>query len=114
LRVTADSENFNGFEGTVCDVAKVALAVCLLVFATDFLAVGRRVFEGCAFADVFDRARGAFPDDGPAGFLAAFFGDFLRVFLDIRLPFVAFGGSIMGIFAGLVREPRIGSAAGQG
>jgi hypothetical protein len=36
--------------------------------------------------------------------LTAFLGDFLRVFLDIRLPFVAFGGSIMGIFAGLVRR----------
>jgi len=26
-------------------------------------------------------------------------GDFLRVFLDIRLPFVAFGGSIIGVAA---------------
>ena len=29
--------------------------------------------------------------------LAAVLGDFLRVFLDIRLPFDAFGGSIIGI-----------------
>jgi hypothetical protein len=29
--------------------------------------------------------------------LAAVLGDFLRVFLDIRLPFDAFGGSIIGL-----------------
>jgi membrane-bound metal-dependent hydrolase YbcI (DUF457 family) len=32
-----------------------------------------------------------------AAFAAGVLGDFLRVFLDIRLPFVAFGGSIMGL-----------------
>jgi hypothetical protein len=34
------------------------------------------------------------------------FEEFLRVFLDIRLPFVAFGGSIMGILGGVAQiEP---------
>jgi hypothetical protein len=37
--------------------------------------------------------------------LGDFLGDFLRVFLDIRLPFVAFGGSIKGI-AGLALASR--------
>ena len=40
---------------------------------------------------------------------AATLGDFLRVFLDIRLPFVAFGGSIIGVLR--VSRGRIGFAA---
>ena len=51
------------------------------------------VFVRGVLADVTDRAPGRLAEAG--------LGDFLRVFLDIRLPFVAFGGSIMGI-AGLV------------
>jgi hypothetical protein len=31
------------------------------------------------------------------GFLEGVLGDFLRVFLDIRLPFVAFSGSIIAL-----------------
>ena len=49
----------------------------------------------------------------PAGFEAGVLGDFLRVFLDIRLPFVAFGGSIMGVLRGLSRDAGTGPAAGQ-
>jgi hypothetical protein len=33
-------------------------------------------------------------------------GDFLRDFLDIRLPFVAFGVSIMGVLRVLAGEPE--------
>jgi hypothetical protein len=40
-------------------------------------------------------------------------GDFLRVFLDIRLPFVAFGGSIMGYCGVFSRQAGTGPAAGQ-
>jgi hypothetical protein len=40
-------------------------------------------------------------------------GDFLRVFLDIRLPFVAFGGSIMEVLRVLSRQAGIEPAAGQ-
>jgi hypothetical protein len=54
----------------------------------DFFAVVLRVLAAGVLADDFNGARVAFPE----GVL----GDFLRVFLDIRLPFVAFGGSIIG------------------
>jgi hypothetical protein len=50
-------------------------------------------------ADVFAAVRPApVPDFLAAvfgGFLEGVLGDFLRVFLDIRLPFVAFSGSII-------------------
>jgi hypothetical protein len=38
---------------------------------------------------------------------------FFCVFLDIRLPFVAFGGSINGKPAGLILSARIEPTAGQ-
>src|SRR5882757_2020698 len=44
--------------------------------------------------DVFKVARPAVLAAALRGFLEGFEGDFLRVFLDIRLPFVAFGGSL--------------------
>jgi hypothetical protein len=34
------------------------------------------------------------------------FKDFLRDFLDIRLPFVAFGGSIIAVLRGLSGKPE--------
>ena len=40
-------------------------------------------------------------------------GDFLRVFLDIRLPFVAFGGSIMGYCGSCPGKPESSRPAGQ-
>jgi hypothetical protein len=68
----------------------------LTVFLAGFLAVlltlAGRAFV-CGFFDGFSAGvRAALRAVGSA--------DFLRVFLDIRLPFVAFGGSIKGI-AGL-------------
>jgi hypothetical protein len=92
------ADDFNVFEGALCDALGEALAVGLLVFATVFLAAGLRAFAGGVFDDVFDRARVAFP----IGVLE----DFLRVFLDIRLPFVAFSGSTIRILA--ARVPRLG------
>jgi hypothetical protein len=44
-------DDFNGFDGSLCDVLGVA---CLFVFLFDVLAVARRVFEGAVFADVID------------------------------------------------------------
>jgi hypothetical protein len=44
-------DDFNGFDGSSCDVLGVA---CLFVFLLDVLAVARRVFEGAVFADVID------------------------------------------------------------
>jgi hypothetical protein len=77
----------------------------LVAFVRDLLGPAGRVFEGERFADVAGFAR--------AVLRAGVFGDFLRVFLDIRLPFVAFGGSIMGILRVLSRQVA-SSAAGQG
>jgi hypothetical protein len=88
---------FNGFDGAVCDVPEGVLAGLLVALRSAFRAGVGRVFEGGFFAAVFDRARVAFPVDS--------LGDFLRVFLDIRLPFVAFGGSIMGYCGSCPVEP---------
>jgi hypothetical protein len=61
--------------------------------------------------------------DFAGGFAAAFrpsdvLGDFLRNFLDIRLPFVAFGGSIIGLLRILSGKPdsvwRLGKFGGAG
>jgi hypothetical protein len=71
----------------------------------DLAAAALRVFEGGVFADVIDWVR--------AAFLGAALGDFLRVFLDIRLPFVAFGGSTMGVLRALSWQAGIKPAAGQ-
>jgi hypothetical protein len=75
-------EEFNCFDAALCDPAFAMVAVDLLagvrcVFA-DFVRVAARVFP------VFVLAVGL-----PEGVL----GDFFRDFLDIRLPFDAFGGS---------------------
>ena len=98
-------EDFNCFDGALCDVLGLALPARLFVFLADVLAVARRFFEGAFFADVFDRARAAFLEDA--------LGDFLRVFLDIRLPFVAFGGSTMEVLRDLSRQAGIAPTAGQ-
>jgi len=71
----------------------------------DLPAVGLSVFRKLVpvFAAVFARiSRGA-----------ADLEDFLRDFLDIRLPFVAFGGSIIGNIAGLAQALGIAPLAGQ-
>jgi hypothetical protein len=97
--------DFNCFDGALCDVLGVAFPACLFVFLADVIAVARRFFEGAVFADVFDGARAAFPEDA--------LGDFLRVFLDIRLPFVAFGGSTIEVLRVLSRQAGIKPTAGQ-
>jgi hypothetical protein len=75
------------------------------VFLPDLFAAARRVFDGGVLADVADRVRTAFPEDA--------LGDFLRVFLDIRLPFVAFGRSTIRELRALSRQAGIEPAAGQ-
>jgi hypothetical protein len=77
-------EDFNFFDGALCDAFAAALPVCLLFVLLLLLAVDPRVFEGAVFADLADWVRIAFPAEG--------LEDFFRVFLDIRLPFVAFSG----------------------
>jgi hypothetical protein len=107
----AGPRGFNGFDGAVCDgpedIVFPGFSVALRSdFLADFLADAARVFEDGFFAAVFDGMRVAFA----AGSL----GDFFCVFLDIRLPFVAFGRSIMGYCGSCPTEPWLKSVAGQG
>ena len=89
-RATVGRGDFNPFDGVFCDAFGAALPACLFGFLADLLAVAGRVFAAAGvLADTAVPARAAFPMGG--------FGDFLRVFLDIRLPFVAFAGSIIGV-----------------
>ena len=64
----------------------------------DLFAVAR-AFAAVVLAEVTDSPRDALLEDAffPEEVLAVFPGVFLRVFLDIRLPFVAFSGSTNGL-----------------
>jgi hypothetical protein len=87
-----EAGDFNFFDGALCDAFGEAFPGCLFALLPELLpdlfAAARRVFAAGVLADVIDGARVAFPEE--------VLEDFLRVFLDIRLPFVAFGGSIIG------------------
>jgi hypothetical protein len=72
---------FNFFDVALCD----AVAGFLTDFLADVFAAVRFCPVPDFWADVFD------------AFLEGVLGDFLRVFLDIRLPFVAFSGSIIAV-----------------
>jgi hypothetical protein len=83
--------------------------VCLVFeFLLDFFAGGRPVFEAVRLAEAFDPGL-VFRADGLPGFLRVF----LRVFLDIRLPFVAFRGSINRVLRVASRAAGFAPAAGQ-
>jgi hypothetical protein len=102
--------DFNAFDGTFCDAFRVALAAFFVAlfagFLADSLALAGRVPALRGFVVFTDCLReAAFRAAGFGDALEDFFGDFLRVFLDIRLPFVAFGGSIIDV-AGLIPEGR--------
>jgi hypothetical protein len=86
LAAAGESAFFNGFDGALCDAAEVA--DFLMTLLLDLPAFAGLAFARCVFAD-FTAVTGA-------ALREAGLEDFLRVFLDIRLPFVAFGGSIMG------------------
>jgi hypothetical protein len=98
-------DDFNGLEGALCEAPGVVFASFWFAFLPDFFAAAPRAFEGGVLADLTDPARVAFPE--------AALGDFLRVFLDIRLPFVAFGGSTSEPLRGLSRQAGLEPAAGQ-
>jgi hypothetical protein len=76
---------FNVFEASSCD----ALVCPIFEFLLDLVAGDAFDFEIGRLADAFDAIRRVFAAEG--------LRDFLRVFLDIRLPFVAFRGSIIGV-----------------
>ena len=83
--------DFNRFDAEACEAAGV---VCLI----DDLAAVRRLVPAVVLPDAADRGE----DRLPAGAL----GGFLRVFLDIRLPFVAFGGSMDEVLQALSGRPE--------
>jgi hypothetical protein len=64
-----------------------------------------RVFEAAVFVGAADLARAGFADRG--------LEDFLRVFLDIRLPFVAFRGSIITVLRASSGKPDSRQALGK-
>jgi hypothetical protein len=97
--------DFNFFDGTLCDARAAAFRGFLAARLADFFAVALRVFAAGFLLDVFDGVRVAFPERD--------LGDFLRVFLDIRLPFVAFGGSTIGALQPLPGQVGIMPTAGQ-
>jgi hypothetical protein len=77
----AEEDDFNRFDAALCDV----LPDCFLVDES----AAERAFAALVLE--------AFDDFAAPGRLGAVLGDFLRDFLDIRLPFVAFGGSIIRV-----------------
>jgi hypothetical protein len=77
---TGAADFFKGFDGDSCDVV-----VCPL----DLFAAVWRVLEAFALPFPGDLATVGPTDEG--------LDDFLCDFLDIRLPFVAFGGSMIGV-----------------
>jgi len=75
----AEEGDFNRFDGALCDGLPVRFFDTFAAFRPAFAVL---VLE-------------AFDDFAALGCLDEGLGDFLRDFLDIRLPFVAFGGSII-------------------
>jgi hypothetical protein len=93
--------DFNRFDAALCDVS-------LARFLFDVFAVARLLLAALALALEALAALVLEPFDVLArtGCLDEFLGDFLRDFLDIRLPFVAFGRSIMRVLRVLAGEPE--------
>ena len=96
--------DFDFFDGALCDARAAALPDGLSALLPDFFTVAVRVFSG-DLPETFAWTRVVLPEEG--------LEDFLRVFLDIRLPFVAFGGSIMGVLRALPERAGIRPSAGQ-
>jgi len=85
----AEEEDFNRFDAALCDVPTDPFLL------DDFAAL--RLTLATLFVD-------ALGDFSPGDRLDEVLVDFLRDFLDIRLPFVAFAGSIMRVLRGLAAE----------
>jgi hypothetical protein len=102
---------FAWLERAFCFVGRLVVAVAFFVaFLPGFPALAGPVCSRGALADFAGAARAVLRD--------AAFGDFLRVFLDIRLPFVAFDGSIIDIAGLVLGEPEsdrlVGNSYGLG
>jgi len=117
-----DSLDFNDFDAGLWDSwVKAALAAL-----ADFFATGLPALAAGVLTAAFGPARAAFAvvafwaddlEDDFTGLVADFLADpledFLRVFLDIRLPFVAFGGSTNRVLRVTSRPIGFAPAAGQ-
>ena len=89
----AGEEDLNRFDAALCDVpADPFLLDVLFGCSLDLLAVFLAVFLAVRLFLVTVVLE-AFDDSARCGRLDDVLGDFLGDFLDIRLPFVAFGGS---------------------
>jgi hypothetical protein len=101
--VAADLDGLNRFDAALCEVFPVALL-------PDLTVAERLLFAGFILADLVDGPGACLREDD--------LEDFLRVFLDIRLPFVAFGGSIIRLlqvsFSVLDSGRRLGKSDGRG
>ena len=112
---------FNGFDGALCDALAEVLPGFMLAPLTDFLAVALVVFADVVLADApadfFDvflvESLDMLADLARAGFPTAVLGEFLRVFLDIRLPFVAFRRSTIRVLRVSPLTVGFAPAAGQ-
>jgi hypothetical protein len=97
----AEAAGFDWVERAFCFIGRLVGVPFLVAF---FAAFAVEVFTRGALDDVADAPRAVLRD--------AALGEFLRVFLDIRLPFVAFGGSIMDIAGLVLGEPESGRLVG--
>jgi hypothetical protein len=79
-------------------------SLALAFFAAFFAVFAGRVSARGALTELAEAARAVLRDVA--------LGEFLRVFLDIRLPFVAFDGSIMDIAGLVLGEPESGRTVG--
>jgi hypothetical protein len=104
-------EDFNCFDAALCDVS-------LARFLFDVFAVARLLFAALVVALALVLVLEPFDVLARTGCLDEVLGDFLRDFLDIRLPFVAFGRSTIRVLRVLAGEPessrRLGKSDGLG
>jgi hypothetical protein len=94
-------DDFNSFDAPLCDVS-------LARFLFDVFAAARLLFAALVLEALVLEAWGLETLEvlARAGCLDEVLGDFLRDFLDIRLPFVAFGRSIIRVLRVLAGEPE--------
>jgi hypothetical protein len=85
LAAAEEEADFNRFDAALCDVL-------LARFLFDVFATARLLFAVLALPLLLE----PFDVLARTGCLDEVLGDFLRDFLNIRLPFVAFGSSIIG------------------
>ena len=101
-----EEEDFNRFDAGLCDVSSARFRFDVFADRLGFAALGFALDFFLDFAVAFAFGLEPFKDLARTDRLDEVLGDFLRDFLDIRLPFVAFGGSIIRILRVLAGEPE--------